>query len=115
MNLKGLIRDAQEALRSIRPAVEDFRATMRRLEPDLTAAAKSARGAFEGVNDVLSPENRKQFNELLKNLNAVSVNIIKFALSLNGILDCVEKTIKNIDTQITSQARVWSWAMSAWP
>jgi phospholipid/cholesterol/gamma-HCH transport system substrate-binding protein len=88
-------------LRSIRPAVEDFRGAMRRLEPDLAAAAKSARGAFEGVNEVLSPENRKQFNELLKNLNTVSTNIIKFALSLNTVLDQAEKTLKNIDTQVT--------------
>src|SRR6266545_5277125 len=100
-NLRALIRDAQDALGTIRPAVEDFRATMRRLEPELTAAAKGARGAFEGFNEVLSPENRKQFNELLKNLNTVSTNIIKFALSLNTVLDQAEKTLKNIDAQVT--------------
>jgi phospholipid/cholesterol/gamma-HCH transport system substrate-binding protein len=100
-NMRALIRDAQDALRTIRPAVEDFRATMRRLEPDLAAAAKGARGAFEGINEVLSPENRKQFDDLLKNLNTVSANIIKFALSLNTVLDQAEKTLKNIDTQVT--------------
>ena len=42
-NLKALVRDAQEMLRTIRPAVEDFRAMMKRLEPDLTAAVKGAR------------------------------------------------------------------------
>ena len=100
-NLRALVRDAQDALRSIRPAVEDFRDTMRRLVPDLTAAAKGARGAFDGINEVLSPENRKQFTDLLKNLNAVTANIIKFALSLNSVLDQAERTIKNIDTQVT--------------
>jgi ABC-type transporter Mla subunit MlaD len=105
-NLRALIRDAQESLRSIRPAIEDFRTTMRRLEPELTAAVKGARGAFESVNEVLSPENRKQFAELLKNLNTVSANIIKFSLSLNNALDQAEKTLKNIDAQVTQAGLV---------
>lgn len=105
-NLRALVRDAQESLRGIRPAVEDFRATMRRLEPELSAAVKSARGAFDGVNDVLSPENRKQFAELLKNLNAVSANIIKFALSLDTVLDQAQSTLKNIDAQVTQAGLV---------
>lgn len=100
-NLRALIRDAQESLRSIRPAVDDFRATIRRLDPDLTAAVKGARQTFEGVNDVLSPDNRKQIAELLKNLNIVSANIIKIAASLTNVLDQAEKTLKNIDTQVS--------------
>ncbi|QJX00733.1 MlaD family protein [Frigoriglobus tundricola] len=101
VNLKGLIRDAQEALRAVRPAVDEFRATMKRIEPDLSAAIKGARSAFDGVNDVLSPENRKQFNEVLKNLNTVSGSIIKFAASLGAVLDQAERAIKNIDTQVS--------------
>jgi phospholipid/cholesterol/gamma-HCH transport system substrate-binding protein len=94
-NLRALVRDAQETIRLLRPAIEEFRTTIKRLEPDLTAAAK-------GINDVLSPENRKQFSELLKNLNTVSANIIKFSVSLNAVLDQAEKTLKNIDGQVTS-------------
>ena len=101
-NLKALVRDAQEALRAIRPAAEDFRAAMKRIEPDLTAAIKGARVAFDGVNDLLSPENRKQFTDLLKNLNAVSLNVIKFAGSLGSVLDQAERTLKNIDTQVSA-------------
>ncbi len=100
-NLKELIRDAQEALRSIKPAVEDIRNTIKRLEPDLNAAAKGARQAFDGINDVLSPENRKQVAELLKNLNAVSASVIRFAASLGTVLDQAEKAIKNVDAQVT--------------
>ncbi|MBN9118013.1 MAG: MCE family protein [Planctomycetes bacterium] len=100
-NIRALIRDAQEALRGIRPAIEDFRVTMRKLEPDLTAAVRSARQAFDSANEVLSPDNRKEIAELLKNLNAVSANIIKFAVSLNAVLDTADKTLKNIDTQVT--------------
>ena len=70
-NLRALIRDAQDAVRTIRPAIEDFRATMRRLEPDLAGGGEEARQAFDSVNEVLSPENRKEVAELLKNLNAV--------------------------------------------
>jgi ABC-type transporter Mla subunit MlaD len=105
-SIKALIRDAQEAVRSVRPAVDDFRATMRRLEPDLLATAKGARAAVDGVNDLLSPENRKQFAEVLKNINAVSGNVLKFAVSLGSVLDQAEKTLKNIDAQITNAGLV---------
>ncbi|MFM8274015.1 MAG: MlaD family protein, partial [Gemmata sp.] len=105
-NLRALIRDAQDALRTIKPAVDDFRATMRRLEPEISGAVKGARQAFDNVNDVLSPENRKQFAELLKSLNAVSANVQKFATSLGGFLDTAEKTVKNIDARVTEAGQV---------
>lgn len=105
-NLKTLIRDAQEALRTIKPAVDDFRATMKRLEPEVVAAVKGARTAIDNVNDVLSPENRKQFAEVLKNLNAVAANVIKFAGALNTLLDSAEKTVKNIDARVTEAGQV---------
>ncbi len=105
-NLKALIRDAQEALRTIRPAVDDFRATMKRLEPEVAGAVKSARQAFDGINEVLSPENRKEIAEVLKNLNTVAANVIKFALALGGLLDTAEKTLKNIDARVTEVGQV---------
>lgn len=100
-NLRALIRDTQEALRTLRPAIDDFRATMRKLDPDLAAVVKGARQTFEGVNDLLSPDNRKQVAELLKNLNIVSANIIKISASLTNVLDQAEKTFKNADTQVS--------------
>lgn len=101
-NLKALVRDAQEMLRTVRPAVEDFRAMMKRLDPDLTAAVKGAKSAFDNINETLSPENRKQFAELLKNLNVVSTNVIKFAVTLGTVLDQAERTLKNLDAQVTA-------------
>ena len=100
-NLRELIRDAQESLRAIKTTADDLRATMKRLEPQLNAIAKGAQQTFDNVNDVLSPENRKQVAELLKNLNTVSASIIKFAASLGGVLDQAEKAIKNIDAQVS--------------
>ncbi len=105
-NLKSLIRDAQEALRTIKPAIEDFRATMKRLEPEIIASVKGARQAFDGINDVLSPENRKEFAEVLKNLNSVSASVIKFTGGLNNLLDTAEKTLKNIDGRVTEVGQV---------
>ncbi|MDY3555422.1 MlaD family protein [Gemmata sp. JC717] len=105
-NLKTLIRDAQDALRTIKPAVDDVRATVKRLEPEVAAAVKGARTAFDNVNDVLSPENRKQFAELLKNLNSVALNVVKFAGALGTLLDSAEKTVKNIDDRVTEVGQV---------
>jgi ABC-type transporter Mla subunit MlaD len=99
-NLKELIRDAQEALRAIKPVADDIRATFKRLEPDIAAAVKGARTAIDGVNDVLSPENRKQFSELIKNINGVASTVVKFAAALGTVLDQAEKTLKNLDAQV---------------
>jgi ABC-type transporter Mla subunit MlaD len=101
-NLRALIRDAQEALRTIKPAIDDFRAALRRLEPEVTGAVKDARQAIASVNDVLSPENRKELAELIKNINTVSTNIVKFVGTLGNVLDQAEKTLKNIDTQVNA-------------
>ena len=85
--LRTLVREIQELVRTIRPAVDDIRGSIGRLEPEVTGATRSARQtfdrasvAFDGLNDVLSPENRKQFAELLRNLNTIGVNIIKRAV-----------------------------------
>ena len=62
INIKSLIRDIQDLVRVVRPTVDDLRASIRKLEPEVAGAVKSAKAAFDGVNDVLSPENRKQLS-----------------------------------------------------
>jgi len=110
-NLRTLIRDVRALLAVVRPAVDDIRGTVRRVEPELTATTKSARNAFDkagaafdSVNDVLSPENRKQFDELLKNLNAVGLNVLKLSAGFQTLLDEAERTVKNFDrrTELTA-------------
>ena len=105
-NVKVLIRDIQELVRTVRPAVDDIRGTIKKLEPDVTDAVRSARKAFDGANDVLSPENRKQFAELLKNANGVAVYIVKISGALTTMLETAERTIKNIDEQVTAAGTV---------
>ena len=105
-NLKALIRDIQELMRTLRPAVDDVRGMVRRLEPEVTGTVKSARQTFDGINDVLTPENRKQFTELLKNINGVAVYVVKISTALTSLLDTAEKAIKNIDTQVTAAGAV---------
>jgi ABC-type transporter Mla subunit MlaD len=100
-SIRALIRDMQEMLRAIRPAVDDFRATMRRLEPELAAALKGARQTFEGASELLSPENRREFADVLKNVNAVASSIVKFVAALGTVLDQAEKTLKNVDMQVS--------------
>lgn len=100
-NLKALIHDIQEMVRSVRPMVEDMRGAMRRLEPEVTGTVRSARQTFEGLNEVLSPENKKQLTELLKNINGVAVYVVKISSSFTTLLDTAEKTLKNVDTQVS--------------
>ena len=105
-NIRTLVREIQELVRTLRPAVDDIRGSMKRLEPDIAGTAKSARQAFDSLNDVLSPENRKQFGELLKNLNTIGLNIIKLSAGFQGLLDEAEKTVKNFDRRTALTADV---------
>jgi phospholipid/cholesterol/gamma-HCH transport system substrate-binding protein len=105
-SVRALVRDIQELVRAVRPTVDDIRGTIRKLEPDVVDAVRSARQMFDGANDVLSPENRKQFSELLKNANGVAIYIVKISGALTTMLETAEKTIKNIDDQVTAAGAV---------
>jgi phospholipid/cholesterol/gamma-HCH transport system substrate-binding protein len=112
-NLRELIKEARVLLNSIRPAVEDLRGAVRRTEPELTAAVKSARTTFDqatvtlnSVNEVLSPENRKQVDELLKTLNAVGTNILKISAGFQTMLTEAEQAVKNFDRRTAATADV---------
>lgn len=106
VNVRVLIRDIQELVRAVRPAVDDIRGAVRKLEPDVAGAVRSARQVFDSANEVLSPENRQQFTELLRNANGVAVYVIKISGALTAMLESAEKTIKNIDEQVTSAGTV---------
>lgn len=112
-NLRTLIRDVRAILAVVRPAVEDLRAAVGKAEPEITATAKSARAAldragttFDAINDVLSPENRKQFNELTKNLTAIVFNVLKLSGAFQRLLDEAEVTVKNFDRRTALTADV---------
>jgi phospholipid/cholesterol/gamma-HCH transport system substrate-binding protein len=106
VNIKVLIRDIQELVRSVRPTVDDIHGMVRKLEPDVTGAVRSARQVFENANDALSPENRQQFSELLRNANGVAIYIVKISGALTTMLEAAEKTIKNIDNQVTAAGTI---------
>jgi ABC-type transporter Mla subunit MlaD len=112
-NIRGMIRDIRALIRSAQPAVDDIRGTIRRIEPDLTAAAKSARATFDrgqaaadALNDVLSPENRKQLAALLKNLNDIGANILRFSAALQTLAEEAQTTVRNFDRRTALTADV---------
>ncbi len=106
ITIKAMIRDIQDFVRSARPMIDDLRQTIRKLEPEVAGAVKSARQMFDGVNDVLSPENRKTITEVIKNANSVAISIVKISGALTTLLESAEKAIKNIDTQVTAAGTV---------
>ena len=124
-NLRTLIRDVRALVATIRPAVGDIREAVEKLEPEIAAATKSARAtldkagttfdkagtvidkagtAIDNVNAVLSPENRKQVDELLKNLNGIGTNVLRLSAGFQSLLDEAERTVKNFDkrTELTA-------------
>ena len=111
--IRSMVRDIRTLLATIRPAIDELRGTVRRVEPEIASTAKSARNAFdraavtfEGVNDVLSPENRKQFNELVKNLNAIGLNVLRLSGGFQTLLDEAQRTIKNFDERTALSADI---------
>jgi ABC-type transporter Mla subunit MlaD len=114
-SLRGVIRDVRALLAVIRPTIDDIRGTVRRMESDLTGAAKSARATFDraaatfdAVNEVLSPENRKQFDELVRNLNMIGANVLKLSAGFQTLLDEAERTVKNFDRRTALTADILS-------
>ena len=112
-NLGTLIRDVRTLIGVIRPTIDDIRGAVRRMEPEITGAAKSAKSTldrasatFDSVNELLSPENRKEINELIKNLNGVGGNILKLSAGFQNLLDEAERTIKNFDKRTTLTADI---------
>ncbi|MBA4064643.1 MAG: hypothetical protein C0501_13205 [Isosphaera sp.] len=101
-NARALVRDLQDLARAARPAVEDIRAAVRRLEPEVAGTLRSARQSFDSVNEVLSPENRKQIAELIRNVNGVAVSIVRIANALGDLLAGAEKSLKNLDAVLTN-------------
>jgi ABC-type transporter Mla subunit MlaD len=105
-NLKALIKEIQELVRAIRPAAEELRGSIRKLEPELVAAIKSVRQTFDDIQSLLTPENRQQLAELVKNINTVSAYVVRIAGSLSNLLETAEKTLRNIDQQITAAGAI---------
>lgn len=112
-NIRGMIRDIRALIRTAQPAVEDIRGTIRKIEPDLTAAARSARQTFDraataadAINDVLSPENRKQLAGLLKNLNDIGANILRFSAALQTLAEEAQSAVRNFDRRTALTADV---------
>ena len=105
-DLKALIRDIRELLATVRPAVDEIRGVVRRVEPEVLGAAKSARATFDAVNDVLSPENRKQISELVRNLNGIGLTVLRLAGGFGSLLDEAQKTVQNFDRRTALTADV---------
>ncbi|MBX9581975.1 MAG: MlaD family protein [Gemmataceae bacterium] len=105
-DLKSLIRDIRELLATVRPAVDEIRGVVRRAEPEVVGAAKSARATFDAVNEVLSPENRKQIAELIRNLNGIGGAVLRLAGGFQGLLDEAQRTVQNFDRRTALTADV---------
>lgn len=110
-DIRGVVRDLRALIRTAQPAIEDIRGTIRKIEPDVVAAAKSARATFDktqetadAINDVLSPENRKQFAALLRNINDIGTNILRFSGALQTLAAEAQTAVKNFDrrTELTA-------------
>ena len=111
--LRALVADFRATLQTIRPAVEDIRDTIRRNEPELAATLKSARGTldsgkavFDALNEVLSPENRRQFSELTKNLVSLSGNLVRLTLAVGALLDEGEKTVRGLNQRVAQSEAI---------
>lgn len=112
-NLRSVIRDIRALIRTAQPAVEDIRGTIRKIEPDLVATIQATRQTFDravvaadAINDLLSPDNRKQFAALLRNLNDIGANILRFSGALQTLAEEAKTTVQNFDRRTALTADI---------
>ncbi len=113
--IRAAVGELRALLKAIRPAVDHAREMIKRLEPEVVGAARATRKTFEtlqvtadSLNKVLSPENVKQIDELLKNMNLMVFNILKIAGGLSTLLDEAQQTVKTVNRQIEAAGGVIS-------
>ena len=122
-NLKTLVREIQDFVKTYKPLGEDLRGLLKVAEPELTAALKSLRsltdraGTFltddnrkslteilatfqKGSADLLSEENKKNVNAILKNVNAGSEDLTKTIRLAAILFDRAEGTLKELNGRL---------------
>ena len=122
-NLKTLVREVQDFVKTYKPLGEDLRGLLKVVEPKLTAALKSLRmlsergGLFLNDDnrkalsdilktlqtasaDLLTEENKKNVNAILKNVNAGSEDLTKTIRLAAILLDRAEGTLKELNGRL---------------
>ena len=122
-NLKTLVREIQDFVRTYKPLGEDLRGLLKVAEPELTAALKSLKmltdraGLFltdenrkalteilatfqKASAELLSEENKKNVNAILKNVNAGSEDLTKTIRLAAILLDRAEGTLKELNGRL---------------
>lgn len=122
-NLKTLVREVQEFVKTYKPLGEDLRGLLKVVEPELTTALKSLRQLSERAGtfltdenrkaltetlkqlqvastELLSDENRKNVNQILKNVNAGSDDLTKTIRLAAILLDRAEGTLKELNARL---------------
>lgn len=130
-NLKTLVREIQDFVKTYKPLGEDLRTLLKNSEPELTAALKSLKmlsdraGLFltdenrkalsdtlksfqSASNDLLTEENKKNVNAILKNVNAGSEDLTKTIRLAAILLDRAEGTLKELNARLAEAKGVFS-------
>ena len=129
-NLKTLIREVQEFVKTYKPLGEDLRGLLKVVEPELTASLKSLKTLTERAGlfltddnrkaitdilktlqtasaDLLTEENKKNVNAILKNVNAGSEDLTKTIRLAAILLDRAEGTLKELNARLAEAKGVF--------
>ncbi len=103
-NLKTLVREVQDFVRTYKPLGEDLRVVLKVVEPELTAALKSLRVLTERAGTFLTDDNRKALTEVLRNLQVASNDLLseENRKNVTGIL----KNVREGSEDLTKTVRL---------
>jgi len=103
-NLKTLVREVQDFVRTYKPLGEDLRTVLKAVEPELTASLKSLRILTERAGGYLTDDNRKALTEILRNLQVGSSDLLseENRKNVNGIL----KNVREGSEDLTKTVRL---------
>jgi phospholipid/cholesterol/gamma-HCH transport system substrate-binding protein len=111
--LKATLTELRDFLRETKPLVADVKRIVRTNEADITATVKNVRQTSEAINDLLTPENRRAFASLMKNLDTASADLSPAIRLAAVVLDQGEKTLKEINARLAQAGTALRSAESA--
>ncbi|MGL4423945.1 MAG: MlaD family protein, partial [Gemmataceae bacterium] len=103
--LKATLAEIRDFVRTAKPLIEDVRRVVAANEEDVRATVKSVRVTSEGVNQLLTADNRKALGNTLKNLEVASEDLTRAIRLTALVLDAGEKSLKEINGRLAQAGK----------
>lgn len=114
--IRTTLAEIRDFMRATKPLVEDIRRVVQANEADISGAIKGIRQTTDSVNAMLSPENRRGLDTIIKNMEVVSDDLGKAIRLVAILLDQGDKTLKELNARLAqSEATIRNLELATKP